>query len=57
MAETGSIDLREYIRNIPDFPKPGIMFKDITPLLASPRAFRAAIDTAWRAIQRTGAST
>ena len=43
MAETGSIDLREYIRNIADFPKPGIMFKDITPLLASPRAFRAAI--------------
>ena len=33
------MDLHEYIRNIPDFPKPGIQFKDITPLLADPAAF------------------
>src|SRR5262249_10137937 len=33
-----------YLRDIPDFPKPGILFKDITPLLADPRAFAAAID-------------
>ncbi|MDB5349427.1 MAG: apt [Planctomycetota bacterium] len=39
-----SIDLREHIRDIPDFPKPGIMFKDITPLLGHPEAFRASID-------------
>ncbi len=38
-----TIDLREFIRDIPDFPKPGILFKDITPLLATPRAFDAAI--------------
>ena len=38
------MDLRHYIRDIPDFPKPGILFKDITPLLADPRAFRHAID-------------
>ena len=38
------IDLKAYIRNIPDFPKPGIQFKDITPLLADPIAFRHAID-------------
>jgi adenine phosphoribosyltransferase len=38
------MDLRPYIRDIPDFPKPGILFKDITPLLAEPRAFRHAID-------------
>jgi adenine phosphoribosyltransferase len=37
------MDLTQYIRNIPDFPKPGIQFKDITPLLADPAAFRAAI--------------
>jgi adenine phosphoribosyltransferase len=37
------MDLARYIRNIPDFPKPGIQFKDITPLLASPDAFAAAI--------------
>ena len=37
------MDLAEYIRDIPDFPKPGIVFKDITPLLAEPRAFQEAI--------------
>ena len=37
------MDLARYIRNIPDFPKSGIQFKDITPLLANPEAFRAAI--------------
>lgn len=39
-----SIDLRQFIREIPDFPKPGILFRDITPLLASPAAFQCAID-------------
>jgi len=37
-------DLRRYIRDIPDFPKPGIVFKDITPLLADATAFRDMID-------------
>jgi adenine phosphoribosyltransferase len=37
------MDLGRYIRDVPDFPKPGILFKDITPLLAEPRAFREAI--------------
>ena len=44
MTSNGSIDLRDYIRDVPDFPKPGILFKDITPLLADAGAFRAAID-------------
>lgn len=35
-------ELKAYIRDVPDFPKPGIMFKDITPLLRSPEAFDAA---------------
>lgn len=35
--------LTDYIRDIPDFPKPGILFKDITPLLAAPEAFAEAI--------------
>ncbi|MBN2404539.1 MAG: adenine phosphoribosyltransferase [Coriobacteriia bacterium] len=39
------MDLEQYIRDIPDFPKEGIVFKDITPLLASPDGFRRAIDT------------
>jgi adenine phosphoribosyltransferase len=36
-------DLRERIRDIPDFPKPGIVFKDITPLLLDPEALDSAI--------------
>jgi adenine phosphoribosyltransferase len=36
-------DLKVHIRDIPDFPKPGILFKDITPLLAAPEAFAQAI--------------
>lgn len=38
------MNLQTYIRDIPDFPKPGILFKDITPLLAEPEAFQHAID-------------
>lgn len=37
-------DLKAYIRDVPDFPKPGISFKDITPLLSDGEAFRAIID-------------
>jgi adenine phosphoribosyltransferase len=32
------------VRDIPDFPKPGVMFKDITPMLADPAAFSSAVD-------------
>jgi adenine phosphoribosyltransferase len=37
-------ELRKAIRNIPDFPTPGIQFKDITPGLADPRLFQGCID-------------
>jgi adenine phosphoribosyltransferase len=37
------MDLKSFIRAVPDFPKPGILFRDITPLLGEPRAFREAI--------------
>jgi adenine phosphoribosyltransferase len=37
-------DIQSAIRNIPDFPKPGILFKDITPLLADARLFAGSID-------------
>ena len=36
--------LKDHIRDIPDFPKPGVVFKDITPLLADVDAFRFAVD-------------
>ncbi len=38
-----AIDLRSYIRDIPDWPKKGILFRDITPLLADANAFAAAV--------------
>jgi len=38
------MDLTTKIRDIPDFPKPGILFKDVTPLLADGAAFREAVD-------------
>lgn len=39
-----SIHLKSYIRSIPDWPKKGILFRDITPLLADPKAFAEAIN-------------
>ena len=38
------LDLRRYVRDIPDFPKDGILFRDITPVLADAAALRAAVD-------------
>ena len=38
------ISLEKYIRSIPDWPKKGILFRDITPLLAAPEALAAAVD-------------
>jgi len=38
------VNLESYIRDINDFPQPGVVFKDITPLLANPDGFREAID-------------
>ncbi|MFI5350658.1 MAG: adenine phosphoribosyltransferase [Elusimicrobiota bacterium] len=38
------MDLQRHIRDVPDFPKKGIVFKDITPLLADAKAFESAID-------------
>ncbi len=38
------LDLRTFIRDVPDFPKPGIMFKDITPLLANPSSLALAVE-------------
>ena len=39
-----SIELKDYIRDVPDWPKKGILFRDITPLLGEPKTFRAAVD-------------
>ncbi|GAV25708.1 adenine phosphoribosyltransferase [Carboxydothermus islandicus] len=38
------MDLKKYIYDIPDFPSPGIIFRDITPLLQNPETFRQTVD-------------
>ena len=50
------MDLREYIRDIPDFPKPGIVFKDISPLLATPHVLQYAIRGLAERFRDTGAT-
>ncbi len=44
MTPSDTLDLRSTIRTIPDYPKPGIQFRDITTLLGNARAFRRAVD-------------
>jgi adenine phosphoribosyltransferase len=39
------MDLAAYIRDVPDFPIPGILFRDITPLLGAPASFKYVVDT------------
>ncbi len=39
------MDLKKLIRDVPDFPQPGILFRDITPLLKNPEAMRHVVDT------------
>ena len=41
--DSGHAWLKDHIRDIPDFPKPGVVFKDLTPLLAQPQAFASAV--------------
>ena len=50
-----AVDLKAIIRNIPDFPQPGILFRDITPLLGHPPAFRAVLDALCADVAGSGA--
>lgn len=49
-------DISRFIADVPDFPEPGVVFKDITPLLADPGAFGATIDLLAGRIAVTGAN-
>ena len=44
MSDSRDPDLRRFIRDIPDFPTAGILFRDVTPLLANPAALGRAVD-------------
>lgn len=50
-------ELKSYIRDVPDFPRPGILFKDITPLLRSPRALEASIESLAEPFREAGVTT
>lgn len=52
--ESETINLEQYIRSIPDWPKEGILFRDITPLLADSKAFAAAIDALCEGFEDAG---
>ena len=49
MTETANMDLRTKVRDVPDFPQPGIVFKDIMPLLSDPAALHESVErlAAW----------
>ncbi|MCB9831255.1 MAG: adenine phosphoribosyltransferase [Planctomycetes bacterium] len=55
MSDDRILRLRDLIRDVPDFPKPGIVFKDITPLLADPTGFATAIDLLAESTRALGA--
>ena len=44
LNETPRQTIRAHIRTVPDWPAPGVQFRDITPLLSTPRVFRVLID-------------
>ena len=44
MSSQVQIDLKSFVRDVPDFPKPGIVFKDLTPLWQDPAAFGAMVE-------------
>jgi len=50
------MNLRDYIRDIPDYPKPGILFFDITPILKTPKALQYTIDGLAEKFQDIGAT-
>jgi adenine phosphoribosyltransferase len=51
------IELKHHIRDVPDFPTPGVLFRDITPLLRNPAAFSRAIDLMTEAASGLGAES
>lgn len=55
MSSNDLQQLRDAVRDVPDFPKPGILFKDITPILGDGALFRIAVDALVAAARESGA--
>ena len=43
-SSTSRLDLKQWIRDVPDHPQPGVLFKDLSPLMADPTAMRYVTD-------------
>lgn len=54
---SAAMDLRAHVREVPDFPKPGILFRDLTPLMAHPAAFQETVDRLAGHVDRLSART
>lgn len=52
MMQMSQLDLKAYIRNVPDFPRQGVVFRDITPLVQNPAAYRYAVEALAERIER-----
>jgi len=50
-------DFRSWVRNVPDFPKPGIVFRDITTVLGDSRRFREVVEGMWKPFSDQGVKT
>lgn len=56
-SQSPAVDLKALVRDVPDFPKPGILFKDLTPVWKDPAAFRFMIDELAKAFQSARVET
>ncbi len=54
MVAVTASELRRFIRDVPDFPKPGVVFRDLTPLLLDARALRGAVDAVAEPFRNNG---
>src|SRR5687768_1484211 len=57
MAAVSSSELKAFIRDVRDFPKPGIVFKDITPLLRSPDALHGSVEALAEPFRKSGVTS
>ncbi len=54
-SSASKLDLKQWIRDVPDYPQPGVLFRDLTPLMAHPLAMKYVTDCITRHLAETGA--